>query len=224
MSRVGGVKTCERDGCARPVSPAPQARFCSDADCKRARDRIYNTSRRDPTRGRIPVAGPAHPCLHCGRPCVRLNARVCKDKACRALATLVRGKDRRADAPPRRYHGPPRPCVVCSRLLRSATPGGRICGQSCRQIRSGARTPWIHPAKRLRIYERDGWVCQLCDLPVPRWLLGDKRDPLAPTLDHVVPRSRGGGHEEWNLQLAHRRCNSSKRNGLPTVAQLQLLA
>lgn len=86
------------------------------------------------------------------------------------------------------------------------------------------RAPWIHPAKRLRIYERDGWVCRLCDLPVPRWLLGDKRDPLAPTLDHVVPRSRGGGHEEWNLQLAHRRCNSAKRNRLPAIVQLQLLA
>ena len=61
---------------------------------------------------------------------------------------------------------------------------------------------------RLSVYERDGWTCQLCSEPVD---VG--ADPLSdwyPSLDHVVPRSRGGSDEFENLQCAHRICNSKK--------------
>ncbi len=62
---------------------------------------------------------------------------------------------------------------------------------------------------------RDGWVCWLCDGPV---------DPAAPvgsaghaTVDHVVPRSRGGSNDPSNLRLAHRRCNMARANHLPEL-------
>lgn len=66
----------------------------------------------------------------------------------------------------------------------------------------------ISPMRRQAIYERDEWVCQLCDCPVLPNL--SPSDIWAPTLDHIVPRSRGGSHEDENLQLAHRWCNSVK--------------
>lgn len=58
--------------------------------------------------------------------------------------------------------------------------------------------------------ERDGWVCQLCDLPVDP--ATPTLDPLGATLDHIHPVSRGGPHVESNLQLAHRGCNSRKQD------------
>lgn len=35
------------------------------------------------------------------------------------------------------------------------------------------------------------------------------------TLDHIVPRSRGGRTRLLNLQIMHNRCNSRKSNKLP---------
>lgn len=66
-----------------------------------------------------------------------------------------------------------------------------------------------------RIAERDGWWC---------WLCGGEIDPAAPkdspgrgTIDHLVPRSRGGGNEPGNLRLAHKRCNVRRGSHLPEL-------
>lgn len=53
------------------------------------------------------------------------------------------------------------------------------------------------------IYDRDGWICQICKRPVIR---GEE------SLDHIVPLSRGGSHEPRNVQLAHRQCNRVRSN------------
>lgn len=34
--------------------------------------------------------------------------------------------------------------------------------------------------------------------------------PEKPTLDHVNPRSKGGGNEETNYTLVHEKCNNSR--------------
>jgi len=36
--------------------------------------------------------------------------------------------------------------------------------------------------------------------------------PEYPTVDHLVPQSKGGSHHWTNLKLAHKRCNSLKSN------------
>jgi hypothetical protein len=66
-----------------------------------------------------------------------------------------------------------------------------------------------------RIVERDGWTC---------WLCGGAIDPAAPatgpwraTVDHLVPRSRGGTSELTNLRVAHRRCNNRRGSHLPEL-------
>lgn len=58
------------------------------------------------------------------------------------------------------------------------------------------------------VFERDGWVCGLCDEPVPRDAVYP--DPLSASLDHVVPLSLGGAHSLENVQLAHLSCNVRK--------------
>jgi hypothetical protein len=55
--------------------------------------------------------------------------------------------------------------------------------------------------------ERSGGLCMLCGEPVDLTVQSGRSQP---TLDHILPQSKGGGHERENLQLAHRGCNSKK--------------
>ncbi len=58
---------------------------------------------------------------------------------------------------------------------------------------------------------RDGHSCQYCDY---------KGDNL--TLDHVIPRSRGGGDTWENLVTACVRCNVRKGSRTPREANMTL--
>lgn len=58
---------------------------------------------------------------------------------------------------------------------------------------------------RRTVIARDRGLCQYC---------GERGD----TLDHVVPRSRGGRHTWTNVVLACRRCNN--RKGSKTLAEI----
>jgi 5-methylcytosine-specific restriction endonuclease McrA len=64
--------------------------------------------------------------------------------------------------------------------------------------------------RKLRIFSRDGWVCQLCLAPIDPSLSGTY--PAGATIDHIIPVSRGGRHGDENLQAAHRACNVSRLN------------
>ena len=59
-----------------------------------------------------------------------------------------------------------------------------------------------------KLYERDAgvcWICgQLCDFGA------DSNSNLYPSIDHVVPISKGGKDEWSNIKLAHRLCNSMR--------------
>lgn len=64
------------------------------------------------------------------------------------------------------------------------------------------------PIQRQRILERDGFICGIC---------GSATDPQAvpstpryPSIDHVVPLSRGGNHTYENVQCACFECNWMK--------------
>lgn len=60
------------------------------------------------------------------------------------------------------------------------------------------------------VVERDRGECQLCGTPVDFDAPGRSR--WAPSIDHIVPLSRGGEHSYANVQLAHFGCNSRKGN------------
>jgi len=58
--------------------------------------------------------------------------------------------------------------------------------------------------------ERDGENCALCGDLVDFTLAWPHK--MCATVDHIVPWSRGGTHDEGNLQLAHWSCNLKKNN------------
>ena len=62
-----------------------------------------------------------------------------------------------------------------------------------------------------KIMKRDNGICKLCGKPVDvRDRKGGGAGYYYPTIDHIVPLSKGGGHTMSNVQLAHLICNSRK--------------
>ncbi|MEC4985750.1 MAG: HNH endonuclease [Oscillatoria sp. PMC 1068.18] len=80
------------------------------------------------------------------------------------------------------------------------------------RLRYYVRVPYKEiPLTRRNILERDEHSCQYCSY---------KGDNL--TLDHVIPRSRGGGDSWENIVTACVRCNVNKGNRTPKEASMPL--
>lgn len=56
---------------------------------------------------------------------------------------------------------------------------------------------------------RDGNLCWLCGEPFAN------KSGRKPSLDHVIPRSKGGSNRNENLRLAHGRCNWERGSAEP---------
>jgi 5-methylcytosine-specific restriction endonuclease McrA len=79
------------------------------------------------------------------------------------------------------------------------------------RLRRFVRVPyrWSTPLNRRSVFARDGHRCQYCDGP-------------AESIDHVVPRSRGGGHTWDNVVAACRPCNVRKRDRMLHETSMRL--
>ena len=70
------------------------------------------------------------------------------------------------------------------------------------------------PATRTTVMLRDAYICQYC---------GETPGRNHLTVDHVVPRSRGGVHDWHNLVTACKRCNQKKGSHTPDEAMMHLI-
>lgn len=61
------------------------------------------------------------------------------------------------------------------------------------------------PAVFGMLAEQDG-ICPLCD----RRINPNRTGSAAPTIDHIVPKARGGANARSNMQIVHRQCNRLK--------------
>ena len=205
---------CAVEGCNKP----PRSR--TSPHCEMHYGRLRRTGTLETT---INMEPSAH-CLHCN---VKLGEKRVGSKFCsdRCSARYYR-------------HAPLQiKCAVCGALF---TPvyGAEVCSAECgEKAKAALFKAWQaehrdDPAYRERIrqaghkrrfqkfntaitdfrisdiFERDNWICALCGKPVDRsaaWPL-----PNSPSIDHIVPLSRGGPHTPDNVQLAHLRCNLKK--------------
>ncbi len=71
------------------------------------------------------------------------------------------------------------------------------------------------PVTRRGVLSRDHYTCQYCGATPSRKDL---------TVDHVIPRSRGGKTTWENVVAACNRCNGRKGNRTPAEANLKLLS
>jgi 5-methylcytosine-specific restriction endonuclease McrA len=75
------------------------------------------------------------------------------------------------------------------------------------------KRPLMHRRlSRRSVFYRDGFACQYC---------GEETGPL--TLDHILPRSRGGPHQWENVVSACIPCNHRKAGSTPKEADMRLL-
>lgn len=149
------------------------------------------------------------------RPGAAFCSRKCKDGANYAsvAAEILASKSERS-------------CLHCAAVIPQAARRDKVfCSEQCNsrahalQRKLRARTGQDDKPGYLRsaICERDDWRCWICKKFVDRH--ADHPDPLAPSLDHLIPVSRGGVSELSNLRLTHLVCNLRRRN-LPAEAAI----
>lgn len=116
-----------------------------------------------------------------------------------------------------------RACRFCGVVTRMSS-NQQSCGSvSCRLARNAERNRKYAAARRAitrgveaevfepaDIYERDGWVCGICDRPVEK--AAKWPDPMSVSLDHIIPLSRGGKHVPDNARCSHLVCNTRRGN------------
>lgn len=144
-------------------------------------------------------AGPQSSAL--GRPVLVLNASYEPIHVCavrRAIILLVKGVAATEEAGKGRLRSPSQSIAVPSviRLLEY-----RMIPRQMRAI------------SRKNILIRDQYTCQYCNL---------RFGPGELTLDHVVPRSRGGNNTWENLVACCLQCNNRKGDRLPGEASMRL--
>ena len=84
------------------------------------------------------------------------------------------------------------------RRLNSRVSQCRRCSQDRRK--HGVSVGWLA--------ERDGTDCSICGEPVD--MAAKLPDQMCPSVDHVIPRAKGGTNDPSNLALAHFSCNRIK--------------
>lgn len=112
-------------------------------------------------------------------------------------------------------------CLACRRIYdrawREANPDYWREWQRLNQDKVNATVQMRRAARlalprervdRTVLFERDDYTCQICMGPLD--MAAGRFEPLSPTIDHIVPLSRGGHHTYENTQAAHRRCNIAK--------------
>jgi 5-methylcytosine-specific restriction endonuclease McrA len=110
-------------------------------------------------------------------------------------------------------------CLVLSDKAEMLENDGRVIrseklsfpSPSVIRLRYMVKVPFVHRAalSRRAIFARDDHRCQYC---------GDHAD----SIDHVMPRSRGGEHSWENVAAACRSCNLDKRDRTPDEAGMRL--
>jgi len=128
-------------------------------------------------------------------------------------------------------------CPWCQRLFTSHD-GQKWCSTKCRDKggweakyqrdrsryltkahsrHAKIKLAYVEDVDFIKVYKRDGWVCQLCGEPVSRTPKGS-HDPMMASPDHIIPISLGGKHSYENLQCSHLKCNLAKGNRVEELA------
>lgn len=140
------------------------------------------------------------PCANCGAEhSGNAHRRFCSD-SCRVAYQL---------------HDGPRPtstnCVACGSVIDLTQRGkkGQLRKTVIKFCRPCKRDYAKYKMSAGELAQRDGTDCGICGLAVDMTLT--RADSLdCPSVDHILPRARGGSHDPTNLQLAHLRCNMAK--------------
>lgn len=181
--------------CGDLIYPGPGRR--EDAMCRTCRTQAYAEGR---THGTTNTYNKGCRCNECKAAIARVGREYAQ-----------RHKEAHGITPSQKYRPRTTPanCTECGGQVRQAFVPQPVC-KTCRQSRR--RFLPVTETERVAIYERDQWVCQLCDTAVDPSL--PYTDKWSATLDHIECQSWAliPDHTARNLRLAHRSCNSRRGN------------
>lgn len=173
--------------------------------------------------------------------CIRIEReeKAAKKKKEKEAETL-RTKDRKRMARYFTARRKTRTCRTCGQPFRIVNGFGiktkLYCSEECQNIQQERtrKAKNRHHDSRLnrcqindhtinvpKLYERDGgrcWICGGMTDPEDRKIREDGTiicGERYPSIDHVIPISRGGNNVWDNVRLAHRKCNSSRGAATP---------
>lgn len=112
-----------------------------------------------------------------------------------------------------------RTCPICGKEFTATMVSVRFCSRRCK--RRADHNQYHKKRARLSgaefdetvslegVIERDGAICQICGNITNKESFWGQ-----PTIDHIVPMSKGGSHTWDNVQLACMKCNAKKADSL----------
>lgn len=114
-------------------------------------------------------------------------------------------------------------CPSCAAVRHARIAKDRVLGlyNAGRPLNLRETKRW-HRSLCEYFISRDGDRCGICNRRVDISLRsGPSGDPMGPSIDHIVPRSKGGTDDLANLRLTHWSCNNRRGNrGVPEQLRL----
>ena len=162
-------------------------------------------------------------CIGCDMPFVSRRKKLYCQEGCRPEPTSTMPEVKQCKCCDKEYvpvSTGGRPSVYCSDQCRERGRAlSRTIGHRVNRLKYGtthrkrARQAGVayEPVNKIKVFDRDGWRCQICGKNTPRLRMGGMTTN-APELDHRIPLSKGGGHLYVNVQCACRKCNNDKGN------------
>ena len=188
--------------------PGRRRKYCSK-ECRQAADRDNKRINYDGKREKI--------CRQCGQMLPKYKTRFCCNDCKQRYNHIKTGLVSHENVLQKR-------CPICGTVFETWKSQKITCSPKCSRIRtwrkqdnSGIKIDYDISLKKLAM--RDNDICQICHTPVD-W--DDKKlvrvsyryGESYPSIDHIIPKSKGGLHCWDNVQLAHRKCNREKSNKL----------
>lgn len=146
----------------------------------------------------------------------KIKAEIRKEKSARAKQQMQESKKRVAV------------CPECGKEFVTYNKKAITCSKQCSKKRQNRK-----PDRRLTneniidkditlesLYKRDSGVCYLCGgkCNLEDYVVRDGTiicGDWYPSIEHIIPLSKGGKHAWKNVMLAHRKCNYIKRDHMP---------
>ena len=206
-----GEYFCEYCGQPRHSDHPNRNRFCS-RECVWKAKRLAALQRKQEKK-RLHEIEMTRSCDFCGEMFVAVSGtnRFCS-RECGYSYSLQESHDKNLQ----QFRPEQRTCPKCGVQFTTTLRTQRriYCSERCEEAAHDDRraeqlkAAFVEPVGLKTTFHSYDGICGICGLPVP-----ERNDPASdwgPTVDHIVPLSKGGKHMKSNCQLAHRLCNSLK--------------
>ena len=117
-------------------------------------------------------------------------------------------------------------CPVCNAIFISSRCNSQCCSDECRKqlarIKRNGRYKHLQVEGKfdpsvilVNVFNKFNGKCVICDKQMK--MEGDCRSNDYPSMDHIIPLSKGGTHEWKNIQLLCRKCNCEKHDKIDEI-------